>query len=361
MLTKQLAEEIVRQTMIRLNRNLNVMDTNGMILASGDIERVERIHEGAAHVARTGENLWISAANLDEWKGSKPGVNMPILFQQQLVGVIGISGEPEELKEIATLVQLTTEMMVHQSLTTSNIEWRRKMNELIFEELINCKPRTPAVKERLTELKFDEKSPYITLLVEYPHLAAPSRRIIEQFEDQFQPYCALIGHSQINELFILMAGSDNDKLETIVSELLHFLQIAKPFRIGVGTPVPTLDGIRNSYLNAKDALQFGKPDHQLIHFEDVEFLSLLKKTPSSDLSRFTERILSGLSGMQRETLGVYFKCNKMATETADVMQIHRHTLSYRLKKIEEQTGLNPNLFNDAVILHVALLMDDCDD
>lgn len=279
MLTKQLAEEIVQQTMIRLNRNLNVMDTNGMILASGDIERIERIHEGAAHVARTGESLWISSANLEEWNGSKPGVNMPILFQHQLVGVIGISGEPEELKEIATLVQLTTEMMVHQSLTTSNIEWHRKMNELIFEELISGKPRTPAVKERLIELKFDERSPYITLLIEYPHLTAPSRRIIEQLEDQFQPHCALIGHSQINELFILMAGSDDNKLETTLSELLHFLQIAKPFRIGVGTPVHTLDGIRNSYLTAKDALQFGKPDHQLIHFEDVEFLSLLKKNP----------------------------------------------------------------------------------
>ena len=36
MLTKQLADEIVEQTMIRLNRNLNVMDTNGMILASGE-------------------------------------------------------------------------------------------------------------------------------------------------------------------------------------------------------------------------------------------------------------------------------------------------------------------------------------
>ena len=36
MLTKQLADEIVEQTMVRLNRNLNVMDTNGMILASGE-------------------------------------------------------------------------------------------------------------------------------------------------------------------------------------------------------------------------------------------------------------------------------------------------------------------------------------
>ncbi|HSI66764.1 MAG TPA: sugar diacid recognition domain-containing protein [Planococcus sp. (in: firmicutes)] len=358
MLTKQLAEEIVRQTMIRLNRNLNVMDTNGMILASGDIERVERIHEGAAHVAKTGESLWISSSNLAEWKGSKPGVNMPILFQQQLVGIIGITGEPDDLKEIATLVQLTTEMMVHQSLTTSNIEWRRKMNELIFEDLTSGKALTPASKERLLELKFIDRSSYTTLLVEYKHLPSTSRRIIEQLEDQFQTQSTLIGHSQISELFILIADIDSSKLEKVLSELLHFMQKAGPFRIGVGLPVQTIDDIRSTYLNAKDALQFGKPDHQLIYFEDVEIISLLKRNSVSTLDQFTGRVLSGLSEMHRKTLRAYYNCDKMATEAADFLQIHRHTLSYRLKKVEELTGLNPNLFNDAVILHLALLMDD---
>ena len=84
MITKQLAEEIVEQTMVRLNRNLNVMDTNGMILASGETARIERIHEGAAYVAKTGEILWITEENLSEWHGSKPGVNMPIYFQKKL-------------------------------------------------------------------------------------------------------------------------------------------------------------------------------------------------------------------------------------------------------------------------------------
>ena len=140
MITKQLAEEIVEQTMIRLNRNFNVMDTNGMILASGETERIERIHEGAAIVAKTGEVLWITRSNMKEWHGTKPGVNIPIHFKQRLVGVIGITGNPEDLHEIATLVQLTTEMMVHQSLITSRTEWKRKMKELIFEELIGNEP-----------------------------------------------------------------------------------------------------------------------------------------------------------------------------------------------------------------------------
>ena len=64
MLTKQLADEIVEQTMVRLNRNLNVMDTNGMILASGEEKRINKIHEGAAFVAKTEEVLWITKENM---------------------------------------------------------------------------------------------------------------------------------------------------------------------------------------------------------------------------------------------------------------------------------------------------------
>ena len=88
----------MEQTMVRLNRNLNVMDTNGMILASGEKERIDRIHEGAAYVAKTKEPLWITDENIADWDGAKPGVNMPIYYKDRLIGVIGITGNPEELK-----------------------------------------------------------------------------------------------------------------------------------------------------------------------------------------------------------------------------------------------------------------------
>ncbi|WP_019415168.1 sugar diacid recognition domain-containing protein [Paenisporosarcina sp. TG20] len=358
MLTKQLAEEIVEQTMIRLNRNLNVMDTNGMILASGDVDRIEWIHEGAAHVAKTGEVLWITNENLVDWRGSKPGVNLPIYFKEKLVGIIGITGNPEELKEISTLVQLTTEMMVHQSFITSHTEWSRKLNELIFEELISGKPLSLVVNERLDLLKLTQKSTYVTLLIEFERMPPPSHRILEQLEDHFNPSSVLTGHSQLNEIFVLLAGIDSTRLETTLSKLLHFLQKVSTVRIGVGISVSTIDEIRNSYTTAKNALQFGKPGHQLIYFEDVELIALLKRNPKSAVDHFTNRTLEGLNKQLRLTLTAYFDCNTIAAETTSLLNIHRHTLSYRLKKVEDITGLNPTLFRDAIILHTALLLSD---
>lgn len=279
MLTKQLADEIVEQTMVRLNRNLNVMDTNGMILASGEEQRINKIHEGAAYVAKTKEILWITEENMVNWHGTKPGVNMPIHFQQQLVGVIGITGNPADLREIATLVQLTTEMMVHQSLITSRAEWKRKMKELIFEELISGEPLSLIVKERLSLLGFSTINPYTTLLIEFKSFLPSSQRIIEKLEDQFEKNSVLIGHSQLNEVFILISGMTETTLKRKLSILLLTLQKDSLVRIGVGYPVNSLDEIRYSYTTAKNALQFAQPTQHLIYFEDVELLALLKKTP----------------------------------------------------------------------------------
>ena len=63
MITKQLAQQIVEQTMVRLHRNINVIQTNGMILASGDELRVDSIHEGAEIVAETKKPLFITKEN----------------------------------------------------------------------------------------------------------------------------------------------------------------------------------------------------------------------------------------------------------------------------------------------------------
>lgn len=354
MITKQLADEIVEQTMIRLNRNLNVMDTNGMILASGEAERIEKIHEGAAHVAKSGEMLLITNEDLSNWHGVKAGVNMPIHFQGKLVGVIGITGDPEELKEISTLVQLTTEMMVHQSLVTSYVEWNRKRNELIFDELTSGKPLSAAVHERIFQMGLEGKISFVTLLIELKKLPSLSHRIIEQLEEHFPGQTVAAGHSQINEIFLLVANDTPTELETKLYSLLHFLQKNAPGRIGVGVVVDSIFDVRTSYLAARNALDFGMAGQQLIHYEDVELMALLKRNPEDELAKFSGRILKGLSESLCQTLAAYFASDQNQAETSAHLNIHRHTLSYRLKKIEDITGLDPTDFQNAVVIYLAL-------
>lgn len=358
MITKQLAEEIVEQTMLRLNRNLNVMDTNGMILASGEKERVDRIHEGAAHVAKTRRSLWIDDENTSDWHGSKPGVNMPIHYKDRLIGVIGITGNPEELSDIATLVQLTTEMMVHQALITSEAEWKRKIKELVFEELTDGGPLSPIVIDRLALLEFNMTGPYLTLLVQTKNLPASPQRLIETMEEQFKSNTALIGHSQLNELFIVLSDVKMSVLDMKLQRILSLFQKDSSVQIGVGLPVENLDSIAHSYETAKYAIQYGHSNEQVHHYDDIELLALLKSRPTQLKERFVGRILAGLNEQLIETLEAFFEHDQAIGETAAALEVHRHTLTYRLRKVKQLTTLDPTRFRDAVLFHIALLVRD---
>ncbi|MBT2583410.1 sugar diacid recognition domain-containing protein [Planococcus sp. ISL-109] len=355
MISKQVAEEIVAQTSKRLNRNLNVMDTNGLILASGEKERIDRIHEGAARVAATGHALAIQDHESEAFGGAKPGINLPIMFQDELVGVIGITGNPDELAEIAELVQLTTEMMVHQSLITSHTEWMRKTNELVYEELASGQPLSRFAKERLALLGMDNKAPYTVLLIDLGEMPSPDIRLIERLEDYFQQERALLGYSGLNELFVLLTGIDDLRKDSLMLELFRILQ-RPAARIGVGLPAQTISTIVRSAATASSALTFGRTAHHLVYYEDVELIALLKNNPQAELDRFHSRTLDSLSEELCRTLNAFFESNCSASEAAEQLGIHRHTLSYRLKKIEEKTGLNPANFQEAVHLYLALLL-----
>lgn len=348
----------MEQTMVRLNRNLNVMDTNGMILASGDIERIDRIHEGAAHVAKTMRPLWIHDEHTADWHGAKPGVNMPIYYKDRLIGVIGITGNPEDLRDIATLVQLTTEMMVHQALITSESEWKRKIKELVFEELINSGPLSSIVVDRLALLEFHMSEPYLTLLVQAKNLPDSPQRLIETMEEQFERNTALIGHSQLNELFIVLSDVKMSVLDRKLQKILSLFQKDPSVQIGVGLPVENLDGIAHSYETAKYAIHYGRSGEQIHHYDDIELIALLKSRPSQLKERFATRILAGLNEQLIETLEAFIEHDQTIGETAAALGIHRHTLTYRLRKVEELTSLNPTRFRDAVLFQIALLIRD---
>ncbi|WP_276523327.1 sugar diacid recognition domain-containing protein, partial [Lysinibacillus fusiformis] len=96
---------------------------------------------------------------------TKPGINKSIMYQDEVVGVIGITGESEDMFEIASLVQLTTEIMTHQAIVESKSEWQRKNNDYIFEALVHGSKLDAALNERISKLPFALKASFQVILV----------------------------------------------------------------------------------------------------------------------------------------------------------------------------------------------------
>lgn len=149
MLTRDIAERIVSETMARLRRNINMMDQSGRIIASGDATRIGEIHVGAREAIISGEVVCIGEEELHAWNGAQPGVNIPIRFQGEIVGAVGISGNPDELLEVAQLACMTAELMLRQSYMVAQQAWRNRLKESLFEECMKSTSNAGKVEELL--------------------------------------------------------------------------------------------------------------------------------------------------------------------------------------------------------------------
>lgn len=61
------------------------MNEKGVIIGSGDKNRMNQIHEGALMVLKNGSSYEITQQQADSLRGVKPGVNLPIFLTEKLL------------------------------------------------------------------------------------------------------------------------------------------------------------------------------------------------------------------------------------------------------------------------------------
>jgi len=118
---------------------------------------------------------------------------------------------------------------------------------------------------------------------------------------------------------------------------------------GVGRPHSGLKGVQRSYAESDQALRAGQRlfgAGSTVAFADLGAYRLLAQLQgTAELKAFEAETLGELieydekSGSQLlPTLEAFFGANGNLSKTAEVLFVHRNTLMYRLKRIEELTG-----------------------
>lgn len=355
MLTQEIATEIVKQTTIRLKRNINIMDDKGFIIASGNPNRINQAHFGAMEVLRTGKPLVITEQDLHQWEGALPGINLPIEFQKTIIGVIGITGDPDEIREFGELVKMITEMMIQQSFITEQLEWKQRLKELVFEDLLKDSINHESIQQRLNLIGIELEPPFQVAVMEIGLNQLKKSELIQVFEDVFDEKHTLIGFLNLNRLFILSSKLSETRVKQKLLTILNQLK-ARGFvmRIGIGSAVETHSHICHSFEESRSALTFGDSEQSLITYTEVETKALLDRLDKRTKQQFSKRALGNLSEKLIETLEQFFISNLNIGECAKRMYIHLNSLIYRIKKIKELTGYNPQQLNDAITLQLAV-------
>jgi len=375
-LSTRLAQDIVARTMRIIPFNVNVMDANGVILASGDAARVGELHDGALLALAKRATVEVDAGSARLMHGAKPGINLPLVVGGRLCGAVGLSGEPEAVRQFGELVRLTAEMILEQASLAGELQRDSRYREAFVLNLIRPDAATrPDLLAWGRRLGLDFNRMQVVFMVELRDaqladdqaLAAVQRLQLALLARQPSLLSATAGPHELVVLDAFEPEADEARalarrqqaLATLVGELSPV-----PATLAMGLASTGIEAAAVSYQSAQAAARIGRrrdPEASWFSYYALALPVLLSGLDAgwqaAELQRPVARLARDRSGPSlRRTLEAWFTCDESSASTAASLHIHRNTLDYRLRRVEELTGLQLARSEDRLLLYVSLLL-----
>lgn len=144
MIPKYLATKFLNPLTEKLGYNINIIDENGMIIASNDKSRVDTFHEAAYKLIKEKQEIVKIYTDSQSLLGVKPGVNLPVHYNNDVIGVIGVTGDPDEVQAVAYAIKTSFETMIEYEFYKDSIFLRQSeknifINMLLYEKICDLK------------------------------------------------------------------------------------------------------------------------------------------------------------------------------------------------------------------------------
>lgn len=335
-----LAQEIADRAMAILPRNVNVMDSQGLIIGTGEPDRLYTRHEGAQLVLANSRAVEIDSAAASALRGVQEGVNLPLYLDGQVIGVVGVSGDPEEVRTFAQMVRMTAEMLVARRNDQHHRLWlQERREEVLTSILISGQSVQRAIVEaQRLGLKPDlHRTPVFLEVDDLEELERVKQWLERQVADA---WCiALQG-----------AGLVWCTPRSITPDFLEQLGRAgrKVARVAIGTSDISASALHSEVQQLVDLVAYAQAKllesqwlllaaHRIPvavwrYRAEAGFLELTK--PYWVLKR------EDGNGLLRKTLNSWFEHGADGQACAEALNIHRNSLRYRLERITDITGID---------------------
>jgi carbohydrate diacid regulator len=362
----ELAEKIVKEVRKLIGEDIIVVNTEGYIIASTDLVRVGTFHEGALVTAQKKRKLIITAEDQLKLSGVKSGINLPIFFQHDVIGVIGITGEPTRVTPFGEVIRKMTELLISENYYAEQFDWHTRAVESFVMDWVQAKEWNESFLDRAKLLSIDIEVKRVVVIIEFIGLNTPLSRdnwstIFNRFQQNTKEVVARSGNER---MVLLINGSNGPSRSSSEKRLKQFFQfLSSNFGVhaiaGIGQAAESQE-ISNSYWQAERSLKIAKLNGRITFDEDLTLEMISEEINPKTKEDFVNRTIGPLLKEVEllETLKELFKQNHSLKNTSNKLHIHINTLHYRLKKAEELTQLNPNNVRDLLIMYLGILFLD---
>lgn len=352
-----LAEQIVYAVKEICGYNINFIDNTGIVYASTDQARVGSFHEIGREVALQKQKIEVYVD--DSYTGTKKGINIPIFYDEEVVSIIGISGDPERVRKYGYLAERITNLLIQEkNLQKTSLDEREQIHFLLTSLTQGNNLGSETIKHMLKEHNLALHSSFRVVLF---HLNSQDPDInVAFFEQEIKNYFGK------ETLPLLTYNYPNDYVALINPHLFQelgaaFKQFADMYqgklRLAVGNRCLLLQ-CNESYRTARIALATTNYQENYCDFSDLLLEILFAKLSDKQKALYRNKVLGHeLKPEELHVLQVYFQCDMSLQKTAERLYIHKNTLQYQLKNIEKKTGHDPRKFREAALLYLALSLN----
>ena len=374
-ITERIARNIVREISGTIHQEVNLMNAEGIIIASTNPNRVGTLHKGAEKIIK--ENLECLGIYSDgEYQGAKMGINMPIYFKGGVVGVIGISGEWSQIEPYIDLVRKTTETMVLNSyLQKREDEVQKEQRRFLYNVLFEQREKLPDnYLSEGTALGLDLSLKYRCICTSIADESGVCSKDVHEMLDILEDILRkkpeymrrYIIYREKTQLILFFRVEENEQesaeweLEEFEREIRRqsFSLIGVHIKMGIDDRSYSGYDLRIGKLRAEKSLKAAMVGADTVYYIDMTVGVFLSEITEESKWEYIRKIFGNMKRSDVahwiKLLEIFYECDGSINKTSEKMFIHKNTLQYQLKKLASITGYDPRSIRTAGVYQNAI-------
>lgn len=353
---EEMAQDLVQATSRLIgNRIINIMDTDGMIIASTQKQRVGTVHEGACEAIRTRRAVAIQKSDVSRYAGAREGYNIPVFSGRRILAVVGIFGDPDEVCDMTRLLAVYTAQCMEQNSFAIQRQISDELRTKYLQMLVALSTSGNEMLVSLSDaLRISHQFPARVLVVRL----TSTENALQEFQ-VFNQIVEVLRYQQMLNAENDVWGVIDNRLVILKSALpksdpkfcarLH--QAVRdcttiPFQLCAGGFCSALKEVERTYQEALSLC-----DEAVVGLSDItdancKFQALMRVTCAREQHLIAEMHQTLLTAFGEKELGVlllsascYYNEGGSVNKAADILQIHKNTLQYRLHRLWDALAL----------------------
>lgn len=371
-LSKRMAGRIVAEVNAVIPQKISIVNPRGIIIASSDPACVGGCHAGAwqllseqlpERIVRGGEQL----------EGALSELNYPIRMEEQVLGVLAVTGQYDEVAGQARIIQRMTELLLLEAYHEEQRLIGENVRNRYLDEWLNGDPKNinSLFVERGAALGMDILIPrrILACSVYHPENAQDMAALcaVDAAEQMIEKHIQRADANNLllkaaSNLICLVTPQEDDALVCFAETLQARVEREFHLRLAVGIDDRPADytKMHQNCVKAQRALAACMRTHKwsVRRYSDLNMEVFADKVDAATKQKYVRKIMRGFTdaeiAQQLTMLEIFYDNDGSIARTAEQLFIHKNTLQYKLRRIAERTGYDPRSIRHSSLFYIAI-------